>query len=88
LAKIAAIGAKVDVHGITRHGFALNIDPDMSYWDGIIGCGLKDDRSARLADFLQPLPLMSEVEQAIITAFQEVFGFQMLEANLDGNRAS
>ena len=29
-AKIAAIGVKVDVHGISRHGFALNVNPDMT----------------------------------------------------------
>jgi len=39
--KIAAIGVKVDVRGVTRHGFALNVDPDMSYWGGIIACGLE-----------------------------------------------
>jgi len=78
LAKIAAIGVKVDVHGVTRHGFALNVDPDMSYWNGIIGCGLKDDQSVCLADFLHPVPSMSQVEQTIIDAFQNVFGFQMV----------
>ncbi|HNH26868.1 MAG TPA: lipoyl(octanoyl) transferase LipB, partial [Anaerolineales bacterium] len=35
-AKIAAIGVKVDVNGVTRHGFALNVNPDMDYWNGII----------------------------------------------------
>jgi lipoate-protein ligase B len=38
-AKIAAIGVKVDARGLSRHGFALNVDPDMTYWDGIIACG-------------------------------------------------
>lgn len=88
LAKIAAIGVKVDVHGITRHGFALNVNPDMSYWDGIIGCGLKGDHSASLADFLQPPPLMSDVETAIIGAFQAVFHFQMVETQPPRQQAS
>ena len=35
-AKIAAIGVKVDARGVSRHGFALNVNPDMEYWDGII----------------------------------------------------
>ncbi|HSB02244.1 MAG TPA: lipoyl(octanoyl) transferase, partial [Anaerolineales bacterium] len=38
-AKIAAIGVKVDARGISRHGFALNVNPDMDYWEGIIACG-------------------------------------------------
>jgi lipoyl(octanoyl) transferase len=82
LEKIAAIGVKVDVHGITRHGFALNVNPDMSYWDGIIGCGLKDDQPASLADFMQPAPMMSKVEQAVIEAFKEVFHLRMVESQL------
>ena len=46
-AKIAAIGVKVDARGISRHGFALNVNPDMEYWDGIIACGLQDEPSFR-----------------------------------------
>src|SRR5512145_2675720 len=42
-AKIAAIGVKVDANGVTRHGFALNVNPEMEYWDGIIACGLQDE---------------------------------------------
>ena len=42
-AKIASIGVKIDVHGVSRHGFALNVDPDMNYWQGIIPCGLDGD---------------------------------------------
>lgn len=84
MAKIAAIGVKIDVHGVTRHGFALNVNPDMSYWDGIIGCGLKGDRSASLADYLRPAPQMDQVEQSIIAAFKDVFHFQMVEAQTGG----
>lgn len=39
--KIAAIGIRV-AQGITLHGFALNCDPDMSWFDRIVPCGLKD----------------------------------------------
>jgi lipoyl(octanoyl) transferase len=76
-AKIAAIGVKVDANGVTRHGFALNVNPDMTYWDGIIACGLVGHPVARLADVRHPCPAMVEVEQAIITAFGDVFGFHM-----------
>ena len=57
-AKIAAIGVKVDARGVSRHGFALNVNPDMSYWDGIIACGLADEPVASLADLLDPVPEM------------------------------
>ena len=79
LAKIAAIGVKVDARGISRHGFALNVDPDMSYWDGIIGCGLKGYPVASLSDFLKPPPLMDQVCDAVVSTFTEVFEYQILE---------
>ncbi|MBZ0304984.1 MAG: lipoyl(octanoyl) transferase LipB [Anaerolineae bacterium] len=42
LAKIAAIGVKVTARAITQHGFALNINTDMTYFQGIIPCGIDD----------------------------------------------
>lgn len=73
LAKIAAIGVKVDVKGISRHGFALNVNPDMRYWEGIIGCGLKDHPVASLADLLDPIPTMEQVIDSVVLSFGEVF---------------
>jgi len=75
-AKIAAIGVKVDSNGVTRHGFALNVSPDMSYFDGIHPCGLSEP-VVSLAELRDPVPLMGDVEQAVIRAFGEVFGFEM-----------
>jgi lipoate-protein ligase B len=83
LAKIAAIGVKVDARGVSRHGFALNVDADMAYWDGIIGCGLKDTPVASLADFLQPPPAMDQVCAAVAAAFAEVFALQVVESPLE-----
>jgi len=71
-AKLAAIGVKVDVHGISRHGFALNVNPDMEFWDGIIACGLSEP-VVSLADLLYPVPSMEDVKQKIKSAFREVF---------------
>jgi lipoyl(octanoyl) transferase len=77
-AKIAAIGVKVDARGVSRHGFALNVNPDMSYWDGIIACGLADEPVASLADLLEPVPGIDRVKQEVISAFGEVFGYEFL----------
>ncbi len=71
-AKIAAIGVKVDVHGISRHGFALNVNPDMEYWEGIIACGLSEP-VVSLADLLDPVPAMEDVKAKITSAFRDVF---------------
>ena len=71
-AKIAAIGVKVDARGVSRHGFALNVNPDMEYWDGIIACGLSEP-VVSLADLLDPAPAMEDVKEKITLAFREVF---------------
>jgi lipoate-protein ligase B len=72
-AKIAAIGVKVDARGVSRHGFALNVNPDMEYWDGIIACGLQDEPIVSLADLFESPPAMERVKQEVIQAFREVF---------------
>ena len=73
-AKIAAIGVKVDVRGVSRHGFALNVNPDMEYWDGIIACGLQDEPIVSLADLFAEPPSMELVKAEVVKAFGEVFG--------------
>ena len=72
-AKIAAIGVKVDARGVTRHGFALNVNPDMEYWDGIIACGLQDEPVVSLADLFESPPTMDRIKQEVVKAFEEVF---------------
>jgi lipoyl(octanoyl) transferase len=81
-AKIAAIGVKVDARGISRHGFALNVDPDMSYWQGIIACGLKDYPVASLAELLDSYPKMEQVMDAVESAFGQEFGFITVKGSL------
>jgi lipoate-protein ligase B len=72
-AKIAAIGVKVDAAGVSRHGFALNVNPDMEYWNGIIACGLQNEPVVSLADLLSPAPTMQTVKEEVTKAFQNVF---------------
>ena len=76
-AKIAAIGVKVDANGVTRHGFALNVDPQMDYFEGIIPCGIADFPVVSLADLFPAAPPMPQVKQEIVRAFGETFGFEM-----------
>ncbi len=77
--KIASIGVKVDAKGVSQHGFALNVAPDMSYWEGIIACGLADDAAIALADLVRPVPPMPQVLDAVVEAFGGVFGCRMRE---------
>lgn len=83
LAKIASIGVKVDARGVTRHGFALNVAPDMAFWDGIIGCGLEDTAAASLAELLPKPPDMAAVVPACAAEFGAVFGLRLQPAAAD-----
>ncbi|UCF28077.1 MAG: hypothetical protein JSW42_15890, partial [Chloroflexota bacterium] len=75
--KIASIGVKVDARGVSRHGFALNVNPDMSYWEGIIACGLEGYPETSLAELITPLPAFDKVIESVVCAFGEAFDFAM-----------
>lgn len=47
--KIAAIGVRVR-HWITLHGISINVNPDLSHYDGIVPCGISDFGVTSLAD--------------------------------------
>lgn len=75
--KIASIGVKVDVNGISRHGFALNLATDPDYWAGIVPCGLDQVTMVNLADLLHPAPSLETVRSAVEAAFGEVFNVRL-----------
>jgi lipoyl(octanoyl) transferase len=58
--KIAAIGIRV-AKGVTMHGFALNINPDLTYFDQIIACGMPEAKTTSLAKELNREIQISEV---------------------------
>ena len=76
-AKIAAIGVKVDANGITKHGFALNVNPQMDYFEGIVPCGIADYPVISLADIFPSPPEMNSVKHEVMHAFGDVFGFEI-----------
>jgi lipoyl(octanoyl) transferase len=51
-AKIASIGVHIS-RGITSHGFALNVDPDLTFFSHIVPCGLPDVSMTSMAEALQ-----------------------------------
>jgi lipoate-protein ligase B len=77
-AKIAAIGVKVDAQGVSRHGFALNVNPDMTYWDGIIACGLAGSPVVSMADLLPAPPSMEAVKESVREAFAQIFEWDIM----------
>jgi lipoyl(octanoyl) transferase len=72
--KIAAIGIRVR-QWVTLHGFALNVDPDLSHFAGIVPCGVSEPRYGitSLADLGHTVS-MPEVDIALRTAFAPLFG--------------
>ena len=72
--KIAAIGIRVR-QWVTLHGFALNVDPDLSHFSGIVPCGVAEPRYGvtSLADLGRRVS-MPEVDSALRAAFAPLFG--------------
>jgi len=75
--KIAAIGVKVNAQGISCHGFALNVCTDLSYFAGIVPCGIHDRGVTSLDRLLGRPVTMDEVAQAVAASFGQVFGLEM-----------
>jgi len=70
--KIAAIGVRVR-HWVTFHGVSLNVDPDLTHFDGIVPCGISEHGVTSLHD-LGVLVSMADVDVAMRQAFDDVFG--------------
>lgn len=79
-AKIAAIGVRVTAQAVTKHGFALNVDPDLTYFEGIIPCGIRDKAVTSMARVLGTAPDTAAVIESLIRAYAEVFEAAIVRA--------
>ncbi|HEX2591598.1 MAG TPA: lipoyl(octanoyl) transferase LipB [Rhizomicrobium sp.] len=70
--KIAAIGVRVR-KWVTFHGVSFNVDPDLSHFDGIVPCGIREFGVTSLHDLGLPVT-MADADVALKTAFEQVFG--------------
>ena len=73
--KIAAIGIKV-TKWVSMHGFALNVNPDLSGFERIVPCGIRDRSVVSMAEFI-PNIHPDLVRSQIALAFAEVFQVQV-----------
>jgi len=71
--KIAAIGVNVS-GGVTKHGFAINVAPDLAYFDKIVPCGITDRPVTSLAEILGEPVGIERVVTALIPRAVDVFG--------------
>ena len=81
-AKIAAIGVRVS-RSVTMHGFALNVCPDLSFFDHIVPCGMPGARVTSMAQELGQEIAVSDVMPAVARAFGGEFGLAVEWSNLD-----
>jgi lipoyl synthase len=76
--KIAAIGVRV-ARGRTRHGFALNVDPDLAMFGHIVPCGIRDRGVTSMAHQLGEPLSMRAVTERVVAHFADAFGFDAIE---------
>ena len=70
--KIAAIGIRVR-RWVSFHGVSINVEPDLSHYEGIVPCGIKGHGVTSFADLGRPVT-MAKFDRALRAAFEEVFG--------------
>jgi lipoyl(octanoyl) transferase len=76
-AKIAALGVHIS-RGVTSHGFALNVNTDLSFFDLIIPCGITSKPVTSMKKELNKEVDTEQVSNAITRNFGQVFGSQIL----------
>ncbi|MBI4211669.1 MAG: lipoyl(octanoyl) transferase LipB [Deltaproteobacteria bacterium] len=70
--KIAAVGMHFS-RGVSQHGFALNVNPNLMHYQYIIPCGIHDRGVASLESLLPESPSMNAVKERLQTHLREVF---------------
>ena len=70
--KIAALGVRIS-RWVTMHGFALNVNPDLSFYDGIIPCGIFDHGVTSMEQLLGKTQNNDNVKNVVIKKFNKNF---------------
>jgi lipoyl(octanoyl) transferase len=72
--KIAAIGVRVR-QWVTYHGIAINVEPDLSHFEGIVPCGIAEHGVTSMTALGLPIT-MNDLDVALKTVFDEIFGLE------------
>jgi len=64
---------------VTMHGVAINLDPDLSHFGGIVPCGISDKGVTSLARELGRDVSMEEIEESLAAHFADVFERSVVE---------
>jgi lipoyl(octanoyl) transferase len=76
--KIAALGIRLR-KWVSFHGLSINVDPDLTHFDGIVPCGITDYGVTSLVDLGLPVT-MTDVDVALRQTFEGVFGDHPVDA--------
>lgn len=79
-AKVAAIGVHIS-RWVTSHGFALNMNTDLSYYRHIVPCGIAEHPVTSMQELLGTLVERSAVEGRFVGHFGELFGLAIVNAS-------
>lgn len=78
--KVCSIGISVR-GGVTYHGFALNVCPNLSHFELINPCGLRSEQITSLEHLVKPSPDISLVRKRVAEQFECIFDVRLVKAN-------
>lgn len=81
-AKVAAIGVGIS-RWVTTHGFALNVNTDLTFFGGIIPCGLKGKQVTSMNALLRRKLDMAEVRSVVADRFAQLFNLSLEPTSLE-----
>ena len=71
--KIAALGVRIS-KWVTMHGFSINVNPDLEYYNSIIPCGIEDYGITSMENIIgNEVPSMAEMKSKVINLFSRNF---------------
>ncbi len=73
--KVAALGIAIS-HGVTYHGFALNVDPDLRYFEYMIPCGIPDRGATSITRLTGQAATIDAATDRVIESFSRIFNVE------------